>query len=1750
MSVDHSQAQEDPRPTEPIPLGAQAFLSRALLLDLEVLLTGRISELGAILGTEQCRDSGPAGLKKLAQMSARAQWVIGHNVVAHDLERIRITHPQHPVLGLPAIDTLVLSPLTFPHNPYHRLVKDYKLVKESANNPVEDARLSGVLFADQWEALTRMQTQEGDRFRFLHHLLTEPEGESDRMASGFVRLFEALGSVRPTAAEAKGLSERWLGRHGCAHASIPAEAWTTRDGRHALAYALTWLGVAGGTSVLPTWVRRNHAKTADWIRLWRGVPCTDTQCGWCRVQHDPQVQLKRWFGFEDFRDEPKTAEGGSLQRAIVEAGMRNEPLLAILPTSGGKSLCFQLPALVRHVRTGALTVVVSPLQALMKDQVDGLIRRTGNAGAAALYGLLTQPERSDVLRRIQLGDIAVLYVSPEQFRNRSFRTAVQSREVGAWVFDEAHCLSKWGHDFRPDYLYAGRFIRELSQELKVPVAAVACFTATAKREVQDEIVAYFRKELELEMRVFEGGVSRDNLEFAVEETGEHGKLGQVEELLEEHLKIGKGGSAVVFRSRRNHTEVTAEYLRGQGWSCEFFHAGLTPPEKKRIQDEFIAGRVQVICATNAFGMGIDKDDVRLVIHADTPGSLENYLQEAGRAGRDGRRARCVLLFDEEDCEAQFRLGALSELGRRDIAQILRGLRKSAKGRDEVVITSGEILRDEELDVSIDPAGTMADTQVRTAVAWLERAGFIERNENLTSVFQARLLVKTLEEAQVLMKPLNLPQPESRLWLAILREIMNATPTDVLSVDQLALLPEFAALPAGRPAESVGPAWVSARILKILDSMAQAKLLKRDTLLTAYVRYKVADHSLLRLQRAMRLERALIDLLTGEEMDPSEREWLPLSLRLVNQRLLDAGEDSSPHALRKILGSLSQDGRGFAGQQGSFEIRHVEQDRSLVRIRRGWALIRELSERRHKAAGLVLQRLMAEIPPETDPQADLLVKFTFEQLQAALESDLVLRKESPDLNALVERSLLYLHEQAAIELRQGLAIFRSAMTIRLKPDRNGQKYGVTDFEPLAAHYRERILQVHVMGEYARRGLERMEEAMQLVLAYFKLGREEFVQRYVPLKAAIREHATTATSYERIVTDLENPDQIRIVTAPLRANLLVLAGPGSGKTRVVVHRTAYLLRVYRVRPRSILVCCYNRMAAIELRRRLVGLVGEDARGVTILTYHSLALRLLGRSIGQNASASEPVDFDQLIMEATALLRGERVPAGVEADEIRDRLLAGFEHILVDEYQDIDERQYALIAALAGRTLEDPDQKLSILAVGDDDQSIYQFRGANVEFIRRFKQDYDATLHYLVENYRSSRRIIDAANALIAVNSDRMKGGHPIRIDRHRSTLPAGGDLELSDALTRGRVQLIGVDDALHQAETVLGEIRRKQSIAPGKWSDYAVLSREHRDLALVRAVLEREGIPVRWRADRRGWPRLSMLREIHAFLSAVEARARQRFTGPELETLLEQSRAAAGADNPWVTLLTELISAWKDEVGDGPMPAMELGQFLREALAEMRRDAEVGDGVVLSTVHAAKGTEYDHVLLIGAWSEPRKEEESEEQRRVFYVGMTRARRSLTILDQTAIRPSLPGQMLAPELLRREAAPVEADPGICGRSYEVLGLDSVFISHAGKAPDDAPIHHHLKALRPGDRLTAKRAATGSGTGVALVDLFGNEVARLSAAATRTWEPRIESIAEIRVRALVHRVPETEETLGIRIRATSWEVPVVEMVWNADRH
>lgn len=1708
-------------------------------------MRGTILKAGAVLGDESFAPPGGSStdgvLAGLSTLGAGAGCVLGHNLVRHDLEVIRGIAPAHPLLQLPVIDTLILSPIAFPEHPYHRLVKDYKLVRESLNDPVADARQAATLFEDEFKALGGLRQTEPALFELLHFLLATPDRAGDRPAMGMEMVFAALGGKRPAEDRALSLCGGLLSKWACASFPVTPALVQTRAQRWALAYAITWLRVAGSNSVLPPWVRIEHPISGELIHQLREIPCQSADCAYCRRVHNAREQLQGFFGFDQFRSLPRNVTGGSLQQDIIEAGMRNESLLAILPTGGGKSLCYQLPALVRNYRRGVLTLVISPLQALMKDQVDGLVRRTGTPFAAALYGMLTPPERGDVLRRVRSGDVALLYVSPEQLRNRSFRDAIAQREIGCWVFDEAHCLSKWGHDFRPDYLYAGRFIREFAQSQGNPIPPIACCTATAKRDVREEIIAYFKAETGRELLLFEGGVERDNLRFEVQTITGHGKMERIHDLLSDRLPSGHAGSALVFRATRDATELTSEYLRAKGWKAERFHAGLTPPEKKEIQDEFLAGDIRIMCATNAFGMGIDKEDVRLVIHADTPGSLENYLQEAGRAGRDGNSAECVLLFAEEDCEHQFRMGAFSELSRRDIAQILRTLRKSARGgHDKVVITAGEILRDEDIETGIELHDRSADTKVRTAISWLERSGFLQRDENVTTVFQARPLVRDLKQAESKLRALHLPDSERGLWLAILREVINAGTTESLTVDRLALLPEFTEYARGNPAALANPEYVSAKVLKMLSSMAQAGLMKRDLLLNAFVRYKVADHSRLRLDRVLALDRRLVDVLAMEEPDPEG--WMPLSLRLLNQRLLDAGCESSREMVHSLLKSLSEDGRGFARSQGSMDLRYLGRDSYRVRVRRAWSVISELAERRRRVAGVVLDTLLGKIPAETSPRADVLVEFSFDELHQAMEQDLVLRSEVKDLDAALERALMFLHEQRILVLQQGLAVFRSAMTIRLRAEAKGEKYKVSDYQPLEHHYQERVLQVHVMSEYARRALERMKEALELVLAYFTLDKEQFTRRYFGTKPDLLKHATTAQSYQRIVTDLENPAQMRVVTAPVSRNMLILAGPGSGKTRTVVHRCAYLLRVERARPQSILVCCFNRAAALELRCRLAALVGHDARGVTILTYHSLAMRLLGHSFaGRHGAKDREINFDDLIAEAVKLLRGEEVPAGLEADEVRDRLLAGFQYILVDEYQDIDEPQYQMISALAGRTLDDADLKLSILAVGDDDQNIYAFRGTNVEFIRRFQQDYGAEVHYLVENYRSTRHIIDASNQLISANTDRMKTDHPIRIDRQRARSPSGGDFGRKDGLTGGRVQVIEVANQVAQAEAVLAEVRRLRTLGVADWSSIAVLSATHRELAHVRSLAEREGIPVRWFASRASMPPLHQIRESQLVLRHLSDKRSSLVRASDLGRMVAGLFEGA-PPTPWTAYLTRVMEAWQSESDDAELPAQEFVEFLYETCAEDRRDFSYGEGILLSTVHAAKGTEHDHVLLIGAWPQVQPRSKREEVRRAFYVGMTRARKTLGIVSRADVRPSLPDSLTGSAVLRRKCADQTANTTSSTSNYTMLSLEDIHLGFPAQFEAAHPVHQALSRLNAGDPLQMQPVGNGD---VGLHDGSGLCIARLSRKGAAAWLPRLPAVQGLRIVAMLRRTADqAEREFQERCRVPEWELPVAEVV------
>ena len=605
-------------------------------------------------------------LMHLDDFADGANFLLGHNLIDFDLPHLRAANRDLRLLRLPAVDTLRLNPLAFPRNPYHYLVKHYQdgqLKRGRLNDPELDAGLTLKVFDSQQTALRDAPLE----LLAAWHWLTgkEPDG------AGFTAVFEAIRyAPRPTEAAAHAAISERLAGNACQNSMGDMMAKAAQNG-WPLAYALAWLSVAGGNSVMPPWVRHQFPEAGRLVRQLRDTACTDAACGWCRERHDARKELKRWFGFDAFRPEPSSADGRPMQQAIIEAAMAKEHMLGILPTGTGKSLCYQIPALSRYDKTGVLTVVISPLVALMADQVAGL-EAHGIGSCVAINGLLSLPERSDALDRVRFGDVSILIVSPEQLRSPSLRRVTDQREIGAWVLDEAHCLSKWGHDFRPDYRYVGRFIREKAG--KEPIPPVLCLTATAKPDVVADLKQHFRDELNIGLKVFDGGAQRTNLEFTVVPTTEGEKLPHIHQVLMADLPPDAPGGAIVYCSKRRRTEEVAEFLQAKGIAADYFHSKLPPESKKSVQQGFIGGELRVIAATNAFGMGIDKPDVRLVIHADIPGSLENYLQEAGRAGRDRNPARCVLFYTPEDVENQFSMSARSRLTRQEIHGVLRALR--------------------------------------------------------------------------------------------------------------------------------------------------------------------------------------------------------------------------------------------------------------------------------------------------------------------------------------------------------------------------------------------------------------------------------------------------------------------------------------------------------------------------------------------------------------------------------------------------------------------------------------------------------------------------------------------------------------------------------------------------------------------------------------------------------------------------------------------------------------------------------------------------------------------------------------------------------------------------------------------------------------------------------------------------------------------------------------------------------------------
>lgn len=564
-----------------------------------------------------------------------ARFVCGHNILKHDLKYIHTSVSAAGIPGSNAIDTLYWSPLLFPQKPYHALVKDDKLQTEAFNNPLNDSIQARDLFHAEVASFQQLPSY----LKQLYWLLLREQPE-------FGAFFLYLG-YRETEENPTSIIRHHFHNLICEQVALER---IIQEHPIALAYALALIHCQSQYSITPAWVLKNYPSVENILYQLCGKPCL-TGCAYCNQRLDARKGLQLFFGFNRYRE----YGGMPLQEIAVHAALQQKSLLAVFPTGGGKSITFQVPALMAGQNLKGLTVVISPLQSLMKDQVDNL-EKNGITQAVTINGLLDPIERSKSFERVEDGSASLLYISPESLRSKTIERLLLGRNVVRFVIDEAHCFSSWGQDFRVDYLYIADFIKNLQgkKNLEHPIP-VSCFTATAKQKVVEDILAYFREKLGLQLEVFSSQASRTNLHYKVFQKGDdEEKYNTVRDLVEE-----KDCPTIIYVARTKKARTLADKLVSDGFNARAFHGKMEAQEKTENQNAFIEGRVQIMVATSAFGMGVDKKDVGMVIHFEISDSLENYVQEAGRAGRDENvSADCFVLFNEEDLSKHFILDLL------------------------------------------------------------------------------------------------------------------------------------------------------------------------------------------------------------------------------------------------------------------------------------------------------------------------------------------------------------------------------------------------------------------------------------------------------------------------------------------------------------------------------------------------------------------------------------------------------------------------------------------------------------------------------------------------------------------------------------------------------------------------------------------------------------------------------------------------------------------------------------------------------------------------------------------------------------------------------------------------------------------------------------------------------------------------------------------------------------------------------------
>lgn len=1462
-------------------------------IDTEVSSDGRkVYDFGAFIEPEEKFHA--ASKDEFAKFIRNAEYLCGHNILHHDLKFLA------DIPGLKrkkTIDTLYLSPLLFPRRPYHKLLKDDKLQVEEVNNPLNDSLKTRDLFYDEISAFNNLSKEMQSIYYKLLHRREEFEGFFDYI--GFEEASTDLVGLIQT--QFKGVI--------CDHADIlhhitehPTE----------LAYALALIHCGDTFSITPPWVLHQFPVVEHILKVLCNTPCHQS-CTYCYERLDIHKNLQSVFGYKEFR----TFDGEPMQARAVQAAVDGKSLLTIFPTGGGKSLTFQLPAIMAGRNEHGLTVVVSPLQSLMKDQVDNLAEK-GITEAVSINGLLDPITRANAFERVADGSASIFYIAPEMLRSKTLEKLLLSRNVVRFVIDEAHCFSAWGHDFRVDYLYIGDFIRKLQDSKgNHVVIPVSCFTATAKQKVISDIRDYFHRKLGLELELFASTATRTNLRYAVihAET-EEDKYNHLRNLL-----TSNDSPTIIYVSRTRKTKEIAEKLTSDGFPALPFNGKMDSNDKIASQNAFITNQVRAIVATSAFGMGVDKKDVGMVIHYDISDSLENYVQEAGRAGRDPQlNAQCYILFSDHDLDKHFILLNQTKLSISEIQQVWKAIKDLTRQRKSVSCSALEIARqagwnDEVADI---------ETRVRTAVSALEEAGYVSRGNNVPRVFATGIMVKNMEEARLRIdhSPLFSHDERDQAIRIIKSLISNKYKANAGSVEAESRVDYLS--------DMLG--MTKAEVIQAVSLMRQEGILADSRDMSALI-HKTDNEkkSQKRFESFARLEQFLLAMAASRDNE------IEISYKELNESALKADiQDSTIRNIRTILYFLSI--KSYIKKKENIE-------KGLVRfsLSRDINAISKKNDLRIDLCRFIIEKLytLPTTESENDPNEFRLVQFSVTEIQKQFAEQIRMNtSEKPCTIGDVEEALLYLSKIGALKLEGGFMVIYNAMQIHRLTDMK-YKYKKEDYRLLDEFYKQKIRQIHIVGEYANLMVKDYGAALQFVQDYFLLDHKKFVSHYFKGDRAKEiEKNITMEKYRQLFGELSEK-QREIIQDKQSKCIVVAAGPGSGKTRVLVHKLASLLLMEDVKHEQLLMLTFSRAAAIEFKQRLIKLIGGAAHFVDIKTFHSYSFDLIGKM-------GNLEDMNQVVrMAADMIENGEVEPTKI-----------GKTVLVIDEAQDMDADEYALVSALMRQ-----NEEMRVIAVGDDDQNIYQFRGSDSKYMQSFISDFQAVQYEMTENYRSCRNIVQFSDRFIHRLDNRMKKQGCTAISQES-----------------GQVFLTKHNSS-NLYTPIINQLKHN-----GITGTVCVMTNTNDEAVQMAGLLHKEGFRTKL-IQSGGSFRLADLAEIRYFLKQIDKRTSTPIISDNAWDEAKEKTLLTYAQSNLQEYLQVFFRAF--ESTNKVKYRSDLGDFVFESNIEDFCFADKKT-VLVSTIHKTKGREFDTVYMMLA----RNEDETAENIRKLYVGLTRARKSLYI------------------------------------------------------------------------------------------------------------------------------------------------------------